>query len=385
MALANVRRLALADLDDDRLLELVRHGEDLFVERKRALPKPPGFGAAVASFANTLGGWVLLGVDDRGNIHGFPTSGKLDLQTWLAETLRKQTDPLPPFVCGSRHLEGKQVVVVRVFESADSPHIVRGSGAVYVRTAKGKEPVDDHRTLLELARRGEEAEERARRRLRELPVVSHLLRAPDAGYPGEPLEEARMFVRAAPLTVTPALRDWPLTRAAAEECERRADALLPAARAPFGREGPRLEPFGRAIAAQVVQETGIEGRDRATVIADSGGVVAVELVRGGRRYGSVLLQAMLDDEILPLATTLARLLKQAEAHGRVAVDLWLVLAPKTTVQEQRRDSLSRPLHAAGELSVPADDDDIEALARQWHRELQRTVGVVKYEDESEEN
>ncbi len=89
-----------------------------------------------------------------------------------------------------------------------------------------------------------------------------------------------MFVRAVPLTVTPALRDWPLTRAAAEECERR-DALLPAARAPFGREGPRLEPFGRAIAAQVVQETGIEGRDRATVIADSGGVVAVELVRIG--------------------------------------------------------------------------------------------------------
>ena len=46
------------------LLELVRYGEDLLVERTREPPAAPKFGAAVGSLAITLGGWVLLGVTD---------------------------------------------------------------------------------------------------------------------------------------------------------------------------------------------------------------------------------------------------------------------------------------------------------------------------------
>jgi hypothetical protein len=38
--LPSIRRLALSDLDKDTLRELVDHGEDLLVERKRALPNP---------------------------------------------------------------------------------------------------------------------------------------------------------------------------------------------------------------------------------------------------------------------------------------------------------------------------------------------------------
>ena len=41
MALPSIRRLALADLDANRLRELVQHGEDLLVERKRELPDDP--------------------------------------------------------------------------------------------------------------------------------------------------------------------------------------------------------------------------------------------------------------------------------------------------------------------------------------------------------
>jgi hypothetical protein len=55
-------------------------------------------------------------------------------------------------------------------------HTSRGTGAVYVRSSKGNEPVDDHRTLLEPARRGEEAEARARRRLVELSAGGYALR-----------------------------------------------------------------------------------------------------------------------------------------------------------------------------------------------------------------
>lgn len=171
MLLPSIRRLALADLDEDTLRELVEHGEDLLVERKRTLPQSPGFGAAAASFANTLGGWILLGVGDDKKLHGYTKPRNLDLQSHLASVLRNESDPLPPFVADMRELDGTPLAVLRVFESTDPPHIVRGTGAVYVRSSKGKEPVDDHRTLLELARRGAEAEAAARERLVEMPLI----------------------------------------------------------------------------------------------------------------------------------------------------------------------------------------------------------------------
>jgi predicted HTH transcriptional regulator len=63
---SSARCLTLADLDDAALERLVRHGEDLPVEPKQTLPAPPQFGAAIASFANTLNGWLLIGArDDR--------------------------------------------------------------------------------------------------------------------------------------------------------------------------------------------------------------------------------------------------------------------------------------------------------------------------------
>jgi hypothetical protein len=56
MQLPSLRNVALADLTPEGLDELVHHGESNLVERKRQPPDPPNFGAAAASFANTLGG-----------------------------------------------------------------------------------------------------------------------------------------------------------------------------------------------------------------------------------------------------------------------------------------------------------------------------------------
>lgn len=63
---------------------------------------------------------------------------------------------------------------MRIFESADAPHIVRGNGAVYVRSNKGKEPVDDHRTLLSIAQKGERVETEAPTGMATLPAVARL-------------------------------------------------------------------------------------------------------------------------------------------------------------------------------------------------------------------
>ena len=145
---------------------------------------------------------------------------------------------------------------------------------------RGEEPVDDHRTLLELARRGEEAEARARSRLVELPAVGYALRLPDWRPPGVVFAnevDVRYVVRAAPLTVTPALSEWPLTRRAADSLVALADVLLlpQASRMPFKRQTPGITPFARGAVVTAAQQTAIGRSDIVTLVADSGGVLGV--------------------------------------------------------------------------------------------------------------
>jgi len=386
MAAPNVRRLSLGELDQLTLEELVRHGEDLLVERKQDLPKPPRFGAAAGSLANTLGGWVLIGVADDGSVTGWDKPDRLDLQSHLGAVLRAEVDPLPPFIADMRTVDGKPIAVIRIFPSADSPHIVRGTGAVYVRSSKGKEPVDDHRTLLELARRGEEAERAAHQRLRTLRGVGMALQTPDF-QPGDVVwgEEpgVRYIARAAPLTVTPAFSDWPLTRRAAEALVSVAEEhLLPPHRMPFGREAPYATSFGRGVVVRGSQETGIGRADEATLVADSGGVIGISLRRGAHGdRPTVLLQAVLEDELLPLANALSALLVQAEAYGRVVVDLWLVMTRHAEIHRAVVGGIEREMRVSRELTVPAAEEEVRALAEAWHRELQRNVGIAKFEGE----
>jgi hypothetical protein len=386
--LAGLRRLSLAELDHDTLMTLVRHGEDLLVERKVRLPDPPKFGAAVGSFANTLGGWVLLGIADDGHAEGWTPPGHADVQSYLGSVLRQEIDPLPPFVAAKRKVEDKSIGVVRVFASADAPHIVRGTGAVYVRSSKGKEPVDDHRTLLELARRGDDANHNAGLRLRQLPTVGQLLRTPDTIWSRTVLESdqqsVRFIARAAPLTVTPALGQWPLTESAASTCLECADQLLPQANESgmrLRRDGPWPEPFARAIAVRLEQYRETTYTDGVTVIADSGGVIAIELRRGTREadHPTILVNSTLDEEIRPLVSALSDLLTGAEAIGRAIVDMWMLMPGDAKVYGEHRES-PRELHFSGELTIPAAPDEVEALASAWHREFQRTIGIVKYEN-----
>jgi len=148
------------------------------------------------------------------------------------------------------------------------------------------------------------------------------------------------------------------------------------------RQAPTITPFARGAVVTAAQLTGIDRPDSVTLVADSGGVLGVAVARGV--YGEhpvVLLQAMLEDELKPIARAIAELLRQAESYGRVAVDLWMLLPSNANVHEQQIDDVPRELYVGRELTVPADEDDVEALALSWHRELQRAMGIVKYEDD----
>src|SRR5687767_4861165 len=115
MVLDGIRRLAVADLDEHALERLAAHGEDLFVERKQAIPRD-GIGRTVAAFANSLGGWLLLGVADDGTPVGFsPPDGRTHTHT-SASFSRRKWIPFRLYLAAVRQIKGTAILVVRVFE-----------------------------------------------------------------------------------------------------------------------------------------------------------------------------------------------------------------------------------------------------------------------------
>lgn len=149
MPLGSFTHGALADLsvhDLDRMLEL---HESLFVEHKSDIGVESAYGLvrSVAAFANTVGGWVLIGVRDGKPIGGAGTwesgGGPPTLVDAVRDRLRGEIDPLPAFEAKVLEHPDGRVGVVRVYESTDTPHVALATGAV----ASARSPASEtHRT-----------------------------------------------------------------------------------------------------------------------------------------------------------------------------------------------------------------------------------------------
>jgi hypothetical protein len=252
----SLRRMTIPHLVADPALvqRLIAEGETLFVERKATDPKD-GLGATVASFANMLGGWLLIGVDNDGKVVGYLPKGRADLQDYVRDLLRAQVDPLPPFTAVTVPVDENTIGVVHVAESSDTPHIT-SDGVIYVRNPGGKQRVTDHRDILALARRGEAARVEAEQRLYGLPMVADAMTTPehiwgeDPHQQDEPLQE--VVVRATPYTVGGAFPDRALSTPLVELAKQVAGSLIP----PHPQLAPQMkvEPRARGLYCLAVRQ-----------------------------------------------------------------------------------------------------------------------------------
>lgn len=287
------------------------------------------------------------------------------------------------------HGEDLLVERKRIFESADAPHIVRDAGAVYVRSAKGREPVTDHRTLLEMARRGEEAETRARVRLHDSLIVAQACAAPDSRTQHtRQIHHLAVVVRASPLTVTPQLADRPISIGGPARIEQ----LLPwIAHGVWQREMPQdednvseaLEPRGRGcVAVRRAQLAMANGEWSVAMAADSLGVLGVRIMLPqGTVQNQPPLYVIRRQLVRPAVEAITTTLAAWEGYGRAAFDVWFSLPSNWKAQEAPRPvgAPGREIHVAGELTIAADEDEWAALGRQWERELARHLGVARCE------
>ncbi len=329
--------------------------------------------------ANMLGGWVLLGVNDKTRkLESLDLAQGIDMQSHIGNLLRNAVDPVPPFLADTIEVEGLTVGFVRVFSSAVVV-LVSGSGAVYTRDAGGKRPVSDHRALLDLAGRGREAEEEATRRASENRLSGAVL-----GLSPNRMGADQMLsvVRAAPLTVTPQLADWPVSGgvspcwAVAKELGERLGVDPNSAVA--------TQPFGRAVACRSATPPGAIHFLEAMTVADCVGVIGAAIRRPV--VNAVVPHDLRRDYIRPVVDAVADLLGEAEAFGDSILELHLISSRQVYLMPKAGRFEDHPLpsrvHCGSALfGIPADDEDRRQIGLRWEREIARAAGLPMWEGE----
>lgn len=122
----------------DQLEELIAQKENIRLEFKRHLSSSHRIARTLAAFANTLGGIILIGVNDDGKIVGVPSEFREVSK--IEDATDRLVEPALTISYETLTPDGRMVLVVSVSESNEKPHYVlneAGKRTIYVR-AKDK-------------------------------------------------------------------------------------------------------------------------------------------------------------------------------------------------------------------------------------------------------
>jgi len=135
--------------DDLQVLITDSVAEGYFVEYKGTLLNSNKIAKSIASFANSYGGWYIVGVTADGhnvaqNIPGFSLDDHHDPIASVRDSIRSGIDPVPVFFSQVVTLAPKQVVlVVYVPGEQDTPFITR-DGRIYRRVSDSSDPIPEN-------------------------------------------------------------------------------------------------------------------------------------------------------------------------------------------------------------------------------------------------
>jgi hypothetical protein len=137
----------LADIEYDDVVAFCNEQlpESVNLDYKRDMPAGEKLAKTISSFANTFGGIVVIGVDEddqsrpRVPSDGLAFEPKLEERVWSVVTDHIYPPVLPEVrVCPP--VNDRTFVVVRVPQSATTPHAVRHNTSVYLRTGNITKP-----------------------------------------------------------------------------------------------------------------------------------------------------------------------------------------------------------------------------------------------------
>jgi ATP-dependent DNA helicase RecG len=99
--------------------QLIDQGENAQIEFKSAQVRPDSVAREIVSFANTLGGTLLIGIEDNGTVSGIDRD---DYETWLANISRNNIMPALQIGISRTVIDDKTVYVVEVPKGKDKPY-----------------------------------------------------------------------------------------------------------------------------------------------------------------------------------------------------------------------------------------------------------------------
>jgi schlafen family protein len=426
MTLGSFVHGALADLTLEDLERMLGLDETLFVEHKSGIGADSAYKLmqAVAAFANTLGGWLLIGVHNgkpMGGDAAWARSGDAPtLVDVVRDRLRGEIDPLPAFEAKVMAHPDGPVGVIRVYESSDTPHVALRSGSVFVREVAGVADASDsgkpgarahgqrvyratqirsRAQLLELAARGRLAGDRVAGLVdptRPLPLINDGLglvfeRVGEDRVQPRPIGRGVVFVRVVPYTLVPRFRAWATTAEASSAVLAAAEGL--AQRRGLDNSWKIPDPSGAAI--QVPLEPGARHRDAlqggldalARVVVDGGGLAGAALELAGpddaRRRAWIQLDELARDLIVPTARAAADVLQAGEMLGRAWCQIDLVGLSTAMLIEGGGNREPRYWVPTGaDLTLPVDDEQIDALALRAAYAFARGAGIPAWDPPS---
>jgi len=105
------------------LLDLIEEGENLTCEFKRKFSTPEKIAREMLAFANTKGGYLIIGVDDDKEIVGVE-SEKSESELIL-DAAKNFCEPPLDVKIDYIEVKGKEVIVVEIKESDSKPHRIQ--------------------------------------------------------------------------------------------------------------------------------------------------------------------------------------------------------------------------------------------------------------------
>lgn len=103
-----------------RIVEMIESGESLTVEFKQRFSSHEKIAKEMIAFANTRGGFILIGVDDDKSIYGI-ASEKGDNEL-IQEVAQNYCEPPIQFYSECMNFKSKDILVIQIDESEVKPH-----------------------------------------------------------------------------------------------------------------------------------------------------------------------------------------------------------------------------------------------------------------------
>src|SRR5215475_8599769 len=122
----------------DALSKLLARGENLHTEFKQWPVHPDDLAAAMTAFANTDGGCIVLGVDDRGQVVGLAESDRDRIAQVVDNVAFHNVHPPVTVVLETvTDTQERVVLMAQVTQGSQRPYRTN-SGVYYIRTNSGR-------------------------------------------------------------------------------------------------------------------------------------------------------------------------------------------------------------------------------------------------------